>query len=200
MREKEKKGMQHKDWGRESPRVRHICLALDIKNNENRTDVSYGRGRRLSRGEITNRSVCPLFVLNLFILFERKKCEHHVAAYKTEKKRRNINTALDGYTMWACCNGDAGDELKKVKPNIVLQHWNLQQDAATGIHVLPLVIQKGRETHRETVRERERREREERERPFAVKSHVTEPKWHHSAIIRYNGQQQETAILYLIEK
>lgn len=88
MREKEKKGMQHKDWGRESPRVRHICLALDIKNNENRTDVSYGRGRRLSRGEITNRSVCPLFVLNLFILFERKKCEHHVAAYKTEKKKK----------------------------------------------------------------------------------------------------------------
>lgn len=28
-----------------------------------------------------------------------------------------------------------------------------------------------------------------------TKSHVTQPKWHHSVIVRYNGQRQETAIL-----
>lgn len=46
------------EW--ESPQVSHICLALDIKNNVNYRDPFYWRGRRLSREEITNRSVCLL--------------------------------------------------------------------------------------------------------------------------------------------
>lgn len=58
---------QRLQW--DSPQVGHICLALDIKNNVVCTDPFLKRGRRLSREEITNRSVCPqFFCCNLLIL------------------------------------------------------------------------------------------------------------------------------------
>lgn len=116
---------------------------------------------------------------------------------KPKKRKEKVNTSFNDYPMGSCCDSTFRWTLK-VKQNIVVktqQNCSKVQQLTDGSCFLA-----SRRGERDTERDSERGEREKGERPFAPKSHVTKPKWHHSVIIRHNGQQQETASLYLTEE